>query len=108
MDFLARFSRRDFAILSGLAVLVVLLLLATFAIKPAWDSYSKIDRSRDLLLGVARGGQELDQTIVTLQQATRILRGRIYGDIVRLPVSEMEAYIMGKLQEISWNHNVEL
>lgn len=108
MDFLARFSRRDFVILTSLAMVTVLAGLVTFAIKPAWQSYSTIARSRDVLQRAVKGGQELDATIVKLQAETRNLRSRIYGDIVRLPVSEMEAYVMGKLQQISWNHNVEL
>lgn len=108
MDFLARFDRRDFIIVTSLALFVVAVLLLTFVIKPAWESYAEVSRSRDLLSGVAGGNKRLDDTIVELQEETRALRARIYGDIVRLPVSEMEAYIMGKLQQVSWNHQVEL
>ena len=108
MDFLARFDRREFAIITGLVLFAIAVLLGTFAIKPAWESYYEISRSRDLLVGAVKGNRELDDTIVTLLADTRELRSRIYGDIVRLPVSEMEAYIMGKLQQISWQHDVEL
>ena len=108
MDFLARFERRDFMIITGLVVFTVAALLGTFVLKPAWQSYSEVSHSRDLLVGVIGGNAQLDDTIVELQQETRKLRARIYGDIVRLPVSEMEAYIIGKLQQVSWNHEIEL
>ena len=95
-------------IITGLAVFAVAALLGMFVLKPAWASYSEIRHSRDLLVDVIGGNAQLDDTIVDLQQETRKLRARIYGDIVRLPVSEMEAYIMGKLQQVSWNHKIEL
>lgn len=108
MDFLARFERRDFVIVTGLLVFGVAALLGTFVLKPAWESYYEVSHSRDLLVGVIGGNARLDDTIVELQQETRRLRARIYGDVERLPVSEMEAYIMGKLQQVSWNHQIEL
>ena len=36
------------------------------------------------------------------------LRYRLYGDMANLPVKQVEAYIIGRLQKISWNNGVEL
>ena len=36
------------------------------------------------------------------------LRFRLHGDMANLPVRQVEAYIIGRLQRVSWNNNVEL
>lgn len=36
------------------------------------------------------------------------LRQRVHGDMANRPLKQMESYIIGRLQKISWQHNVEL
>ena len=36
------------------------------------------------------------------------LKYRLHGDMANLPVRQVEAYIIGRLQRVSWNNNVEL
>ncbi len=61
-----------------------------------------------ILEEAARDGGELDRHL--LEQHARIeeLRFRLYGDMANLPVRQVEAYIIGRLQRVSWNNNVEL
>lgn len=53
-------------------------------------------------------GVELDRHLQ--EQHTRLdeLRYRLYGDMANLPVKQIEAYIIGRLQRISWNNGIEL
>ena len=38
----------------------------------------------------------------------KALRRRLHGDMANLPPKEIEAYIIGRLQAISWRNRVEL
>ena len=53
-------------------------------------------------------GVELDRHLQEQHARLEDMRYRLYGDMANLPVKEVEAYIIGRLQRISWNNGVEL
>ena len=53
-------------------------------------------------------GLELDRHLEEQHARLEDLRYRLYGDMANLPVEQVEAYIIGRLQRISWNNGVEL
>ncbi len=56
----------------------------------------------------AQDGAELERHLE--QQHARIaeLQYQLHGDMANLPVQQIEAYIIGQLQRVSWNNEVEL
>jgi len=56
----------------------------------------------------AQDGSELERHLQERYEKIDDLRFRLYGDMANLPARQVEAYIIGRLQRISWNNNVEL
>ena len=58
--------------------------------------------------GVGLGFASADAFALGLAEGLENLKYRLHGDMANLPVREVEAYIVGRLQRISWNNDVEL
>ena len=43
-----------------------------------------------------------------MREEVRTLEQRLHGDLAGLPVKEVEAYVVGRLQAISWRNRVDL
>ncbi|MDH5622024.1 MAG: type 4a pilus biogenesis protein PilO [Gammaproteobacteria bacterium] len=56
----------------------------------------------------AQDGTELEQQLQRQHATIEELRYRLYGNMASLPSKQVEAYIIGRLQRVSWNNNVEL
>lgn len=50
----------------------------------------------------------LEQQITRQHAALEALRFRLHGDMEDLPPRQVESYIIGRLQKVSWNNDVEL
>ena len=94
-------------------LLAVVILLAALAqgIYLLWPQYQKWQQQQDseqLLLRATRGNSDLEQQI--RQQEARIdaLNQRLYGELTGLPEKQIESFLVGRLQNISWNTGVEL
>lgn len=53
-------------------------------------------------------GLELDRHLTEQHERLDELSYRLHGDMANLPVRQVESYIIGQLQRISWNNSVEL
>ncbi len=51
---------------------------------------------------------ELEQQLQEQHAKIEDLKYRLHGDMANLPVRQVEAYIIGRLQRVSWSNNVEL
>ncbi|MDH3748430.1 MAG: hypothetical protein OER97_09500 [Gammaproteobacteria bacterium] len=56
----------------------------------------------------AQDSAELDRYLQEQHASIEELKVRLYGDMANLPIRQVEAYIIGRLQRVSWNNNVEL
>lgn len=56
----------------------------------------------------AQDGSELDRHLQEQNAKIDELQYRLHGDMASLPVKEIEAYMIGRLQKISWNNEVDL
>ena len=88
------------AILSA-AVAVVILLPQVKAARSAALEVA-------VLKEAAQDGGELERHLQERYEKIDDLRFRLYGDMANLPARQVEAYIIGRLQRISWNNDVEL
>lgn len=62
----------------------------------------------ETLRKASQDGVELQQHIQEKSRKLEELQYRLYGDMANLPVKQVEAYIIGRLQEIAWSTRVEL
>lgn len=88
--------------------LVTVTALATYAVWPEYRDHRKALATLRLLEGVVAKGDPLEREMADLQQRVESLNHRLHGDMVNLPVNQMESFIIGRLQGISWRNHVEL
>lgn len=100
-------TRQLLLLMSGIA----LLLLATFTtyfISPQFKEYRNILKSHDNLSQKIISNQNLINQLQSAKNSVTQLNIKLHGDIANLPISQIESYLIGRLQQISWRHNVEL
>ena len=88
--------------------LLALAVLAVYVVLPEVRDYRKSISTLEVLERVAQNGDELQQEMVVLQQQADGLVQRLHGDVVNMPKNQMEAFIIGRLQGISWRNNMVL
>ena len=88
--------------------LLVLVALAMYVVLPEVKDYRKSVGMLEILERVASSGDQLDQEMAVLREDVDDLQKRLHGDMVNMPKNQMEAFIIGRLQGISWRNNMEL
>ena len=103
-------SVRPRALLLGMASLVLLLAVGLCAnlLMPGYKAYRKADRDRAELARVVGSGEALSEQIIGLRADVDRLSRKLHGDMANLPDKQLEAFIIGRLQRISWKNSVEL
>jgi Tfp pilus assembly protein PilO len=99
--------RTHMLLMASLAVL----LLAALAGRVVWPQYRHYSQSRNtlqMLESVMARGDGLDRKMQALQEQVAALNHRLHGDMVDLPQNQMESFIIGRLQKISWRNHIEL
>lgn len=64
--------------------------------------------SISILEKTAQDSNELNQQLQDKRETIEKLRFRLYGEMANMPIRQVESYIIGRLQRISWNNNIEL
>jgi len=99
---------RPFYGLVGSSVLLVLAASLSFILIPQIKSYQKEQKTQAGLPVIPHQGGELQQLLeqrdVDIAQRAKLL----HGDMANLPLREIEAFVIDRVQGIAWNHNVVL
>lgn len=61
-----------------------------------------------ILEEAGRDAAELERHLQEQHVKIEELKYRLHGDMANLPIRQIEAYIIGRLQRVSWNNSVEL
>lgn len=99
--------RRQRLVLAGILLLVCALVFTYFFI-PEIKQYKSLLATRSVLEQAAPAGPGLEMQLATLQSRVDDLKQQLMGDTANLPANQMESYIIGRLQKVSWNNNIEL
>lgn len=105
---LNRFDKREFALALAVIVFAVVALLFTYLIMPKIKTFQGVSTTEVTLKKVVESGDLLDTKLAQLQGDIDSLQRRLHGDMASLPEKEIEAYVVGKLQRMSWQNNVQL
>ena len=96
----------------NLLLFVVLLLsssaLASYVVWPKVDVFLNLSNTLKVLQNVLTQGNSVDHEVTALQQKVELLNHRLRGDTVNMSSNQLEAFIIGRMQDISWQHSVEL
>lgn len=104
----SRFDRRELALILSLSVFAVLALQFTYEVLPKIKTYRGIAKEEVTLNRVVENGDHLDAQLAQLRGDIELMQHRLQGDMASLPEKEIEAFVVGKLQRISWQNNVQL
>jgi hypothetical protein len=109
--FEAVFNRLD-ARQQKLAVAGALALLAatlfTYALLPQIKLYRAAHESIAVLEAALEQGQDVGSQLRLLTAEVEGLERQLHGDMANLPEQQLEAFVIGRLQSVSWRNNVEL
>ncbi len=104
---LKQLDRRQLSMIGGgtLALLVVALL--TYVVQPRFKEFRAASDSLMLLAATSQSDVGLDTQLTTLRDHVEVLERAFHGDMANLPLKQMEAFIIGRLQGISWRNDVQ-
>ena len=96
----------------NLVMIGVLLLtcgaLGSYVVWPKVEVYRNLANTLEVVQNVVTHGYTIDHDIEALQQEVESLNYRLHGNIVDMSSNQLEAFIIGRIQNISWQHSVEL
>lgn len=105
---LERYAKRELALILVLVSAVMLAPISTYAVWPQVRDYRAASASRDTLVAVTVNDGQLATQLDALRNEVDTLEKRLHGDTASLPPKQVEAYIIGRLQAISWRNRVQL
>lgn len=105
---LARFSVREIKILLMAVLAATAIAMFFAAVLPQLKSLRAANHEVRSLLGVVEDSEALRAGLAKQQKENDALDVRLHGDMANLPALEVEAYIIGRLQKVSWSNTVEL
>jgi Tfp pilus assembly protein PilO len=88
-------------------LLLVVALGYRLLLAPDLRSYRSLRASRLVLEEAMENGSEISAELAELRQVVEGLRTRVFGKDMDMPMRELEAHIIGRLQVISSRHHVQ-
>ncbi len=105
---LARFDERTVRMALAGVLVLVLAAAVTYLVVPEGRALRDAWQAREALRNTIGNRTRMDAEIAALGGHIEDLQKRLHGDMASRPVRQMESYIIGRLQAISWRHKVEL
>jgi Tfp pilus assembly protein PilO len=89
---------------------VSLVALAEFSylLWPQIKSYRELSASYTMLERAVSNKSTLADELRKIETQVKGLSRQLHGDMAQLPVKQMESFIIGRLQKVSWSTEVEL
>jgi Tfp pilus assembly protein PilO len=107
-ELLQRISPRELRLaLLGIGAILVAAIVAG-VLMPKVKAARTVSQEVSVLEEAAQDGAELERHLDEQYAKLEELKYRLHGDMANLPVRQVEAYIIGRLQKVSWNNDVEL
>lgn len=107
-SFLSEMNVRTFVISIIGLISVVVVVLSTYGVLPQFKAYKSLNTDLVKIERLVNHNSKITTNIDQLAREIDVVKRQVNGDMVDLPEKEMEAYILGVLQNISWNNNVNL
>ncbi len=108
LDVLQRYDRRELTLILILVGAVLIAPMTTYVVWPAVKDFRTVRASKDTLVVATANDGQLAAQLATLRDQVQVLERQLHGDTANLPPKEVEAYIIGRLQAISWRNRIDL
>ncbi len=99
---------REFRLLLLGVGFVITAAALSAALLPGAKAYRAAARAVVVLEGAKHGNADLELQLQERRAEIDELKFRLHGDMANLPLKEVESYVIGRLQKISWRNSVEL
>ena len=107
-EVLAKFSPRELLLgLAGAGVIVTAALFMSLVL-PELKALLAVTKTIGVLEEAAVDGEQLDSRLQARRSAIDDMRYQLHGDMANLPAKQVEAFIIGRLQKLSWSNDVDL
>jgi Tfp pilus assembly protein PilO len=107
-DLLEKISRRELhMLLLGIGAIVSAAIIVTILV-PNAKALRAAKAEVRMLKNAAQDSVALEQHLQQKHESIAQLQYQLHGDMANLPSKEVEAFIIGRLQRISWNNDIEL
>ncbi|MCP4407751.1 MAG: type 4a pilus biogenesis protein PilO [Gammaproteobacteria bacterium] len=107
-SYLTQLDNRSFLVILAGLLLLIATALTSYGLWPQFKQYRAELSTRNTLKDVIDNGDALENELSALQVKVETLRHKLHGGMTNLPIKQMESYIIGRLQTMSWRHGVEL
>jgi hypothetical protein len=105
---LQKLGAREFRFaLLGLG-LVFTSIAVSAALLPKVNEYRSTAKAVTVLEAAKENTGDLEQQLQDRRTKIEELKFRLHGDMANLPLKQVESYVIGRLQKISWRNDVEL
>ena len=97
--------------LASILIAIVLLVGAveiTYLLWPQLTNYRALNAEHQLLDGAMVNGESLTVQLTRVDEEVKSLSHQLHGDMAQLPVKQMESFVIGRLQKVSWATQIEL
>lgn len=82
--------------------------IAIYLIKPQFQRFNENSNSFEMLNSQIDDQAQLQQAIESERNKIREMHLKLHGEAGDMPVNEMEAYLVGRLQGLAWAAGIEL
>ena len=107
-DFIENAEPRIVAMMLIGLVLLVTLVEVTYLLWPQVRNFRDLHASHQLLEQAATSADSLSNQLQKIDAEVQDLSRQLHGDMARLPEKQMESFVIGRLQKVSWATEVEL
>jgi Tfp pilus assembly protein PilO len=105
---LDRLQPRQLRLLLGGGLLLLATALFFQLLWPQVKGYRALRNSHAILLASSGSQTDLARQVAALKGEVDELRHRLQGDLGDLPPKQVEAHVIGLLQQLCWRHRLEL
>ena len=106
-NLLKQLDRRQLSLIGGGILALLAIALLTYVVQPRFKEFRAARASFTLLQATSETDAGLNAQLTTLRTHVDVLERAFHGDMANLPLKQMEAFIIGRLQGISWSTDVQ-
>ncbi len=99
---------RSLGLILLLSGFVIAVAISLYVVKPQYQSYNDKSASYEMLHNQIDDQAQLQQVINAERKKIKALQLQLHGEAGEMPVNEIEAYLVGRLQELAWEAGIEL
>ena len=105
---LDRLDERQLRMVVAGAFVLLGAVLFTYVLLPSTKEYRQQLATVQVLEQSAIKDQNVSETLTRIAAEVEALNRELNGDMANLPENELESFVVGRLQTISWRNDVEL